>query len=60
MSTLYRGLPIDASYQVSDHLAMWFQRTFLEIDQSKTKSPVAAMFVNEIGMNWVLLIEDHP
>ena len=29
---------IDASYQVSDHLAMWFQRRrFLEIDQSETK-----------------------
>jgi hypothetical protein len=26
MSTLYRGSPIDASYQVLDHLAEWFQR----------------------------------
>ena len=26
MSTLYRGPPIDASYQVSVHLAKWFQR----------------------------------
>jgi hypothetical protein len=26
MSTLYRELPIDASYQVSDHLAKRFQR----------------------------------
>ena len=26
MSNLYRGPPIDASYQVSVHLAMWFQR----------------------------------
>jgi hypothetical protein len=26
MSNLYRGLSIDASYQVSVHLAMWFQR----------------------------------
>jgi hypothetical protein len=33
-----RGLFIDASYQVSDHLAMWFQRRrFLEIDQSETR-----------------------
>jgi hypothetical protein len=33
-----RGPSIDASYQVSDHLAMWFQRrTFLEIDQSETR-----------------------
>jgi hypothetical protein len=38
MSNLYRGPSIDASYQVSDHLAMWFQRRrFLEIDQSETK-----------------------
>jgi hypothetical protein len=33
-----RGFSIDASYQVSDHLAMRFQRRrFLEIDQSETK-----------------------
>ena len=32
-----RGLSIDASYQVSGHLAMRFQRRFLEIDQSETK-----------------------
>ena len=37
MSNLYRGPSIDASYQVSDHLAMWFQRRFLEIDQSETR-----------------------
>jgi hypothetical protein len=33
----YRGPPIAASYQVSDHLAKRFQRRrFLEIDQSET------------------------
>ena len=38
MSNLYRGPSIDASYQVSDHLAMWFQRRrFLVIDQSETR-----------------------
>ena len=38
MSNLYRGPSIDASYQVSDHLAMWFQRRrFLELDQSETR-----------------------
>jgi hypothetical protein len=38
MSNLYRGPSIDASYQVSDHLAKWFQRKrFLEIDQSETR-----------------------
>jgi hypothetical protein len=38
MSNLYRGPSIDASFQVSVHLAMWFQRRrFLEIDQSETR-----------------------
>ena len=38
MSNLYRGPSIDASYQVSVHLAMWYQRRrFLEIDQSETR-----------------------
>ena len=32
-----RGLSIDASYQVPDHLAMRFQRRFLKIDQSETR-----------------------
>jgi hypothetical protein len=33
MNNLYRGPPIDASYQVLVHLAIRFQRRFLEIDQ---------------------------
>ena len=38
MSNLYRGPSIDASYQVSDHLAMRFQRRrFLEIHQSEKR-----------------------
>jgi hypothetical protein len=38
MSNLYRGPSIDAFYQVSDHLALRFQRKrFLEIYQSETK-----------------------
>jgi hypothetical protein len=38
MSILYRGPSIDASYQVSVHLAIQFQRRrFLEIDQSETR-----------------------
>ena len=42
MSNPYKEPSIDASYQVSVHLAKRFQRRrFLEIDQSKT-----AMFVN--------------
>jgi hypothetical protein len=37
-SELYRGPSIDASYKVSVHLAMRFQRRrFLEIDQPETK-----------------------
>jgi hypothetical protein len=38
MSNLYRGPSIDASYQVTYHLAKLFHsRRFLEIDQSETK-----------------------
>ena len=38
---------IDASHQISVHLAKQFQRRrFLEIDQSKQELPVVAMFVN--------------
>jgi hypothetical protein len=38
MSNLYRGPSIDASYQVSVHLAEWFQRRrILEIDQPETR-----------------------
>jgi hypothetical protein len=38
MSNNYRGPSIDASYQVSIHLAKRFQRRrFLEIDQSETR-----------------------
>ena len=38
ISNLYRGPPIDASYQVSVQLGKQFQgRRFLEIDQSETK-----------------------
>jgi hypothetical protein len=33
MSNPYREPSIDASYQVSVHLAKWFQKRFLEIDQ---------------------------
>jgi hypothetical protein len=37
MNNLYREPSIDASYQVSDHLAKRFQRRiFLEFDQSET------------------------
>jgi hypothetical protein len=37
MSNLYRGHSIDASYQVSVHLAKRFQRRFKKIGQSETR-----------------------
>ena len=38
MSNLYRGPAIDASYQVSDHLAKRLQkRRFLKLGQSETR-----------------------
>jgi hypothetical protein len=39
MGNLYRGTSIDASYQVSVHLARCFQKEkiFLEINQSETR-----------------------
>jgi len=38
MGNRYRGPSIDASYHVSVHLAMWFQRRrFLKICQSETR-----------------------
>jgi hypothetical protein len=38
MSNIYRAPSIDASYQVSVHLAMQFQmRRFLKIGQSETR-----------------------
>jgi hypothetical protein len=50
MSTLYRGPPIDASYQVSVHLAMLFQRRrFLEIDQSETRIACGGNVCQSIG-----------
>jgi hypothetical protein len=37
MSNLDKGLSADASYQVSVHLAKWFQRRFLKIGQSEKR-----------------------
>jgi hypothetical protein len=52
MSNLYRGPSIDASYQVSVHLAKRFQRRrFLKIENQKQEWPMAAMFVNGSGQN---------
>ena len=53
MSNLYRGPSIDASYQVSDHLAKQFQRERFDHKSTNRKQelPVAAMFVNGSGRN---------
>ena len=52
MSNLYRGPPIDASYQVSVHLAKQLQREdFLKSANHKQELPVVAMFVNGSGQN---------
>jgi hypothetical protein len=46
MSHLYREPSIDASYQVSVHLAKLFQsRRFLEIDQSETRIFCGLLFL---------------
>ena len=53
INNLYRGLSIDASYQVSVHLAKRFQRRrFLKKSSNqKQELTVAAMFVNESRQN---------
>ena len=50
MSNLYIGHSIDASYQVSVHLAKRFQRRrFLKSVNQKQELPIAAMFVDGSG-----------
>ena len=53
MNTLYRGSPIDDTYQVSVHLAKRFQRRRFFRNQPirNKKLSVAAMFVNGSGRN---------
>jgi hypothetical protein len=61
MSNLYRGHSIDASYQVSVHLAKWLQRRrFLEINQSETRIVCGGHVCNRIGTKLAILIEDLP
>ena len=51
MNSLYRGPYIDASYQVSDHMAKLFQRRrFLKSTNQKQELPVAAIFVNGLDL----------
>jgi hypothetical protein len=51
MSNLYRGLSIDAPYQVSVHLAERFRRRRLKkkLANPNQELPVVAMFVNGSG-----------
>ena len=50
MSNLYRGPSIDASYQVSIHLAKQFRRRFKKKSTNqKQELPVVAMFVIRSG-----------
>ena len=52
MSNLYRGPSIDASYQVSVHLAKRFQRRiFFKSANQKQELPMVVMFVNGSGQN---------
>ena len=56
MSNLYRGPPIDASYQVSVHLAKWFQRRrFFRNQPIRNKNclwwPCVVAIVNGSGRN---------
>ena len=52
---------VDASYQVSVHMAKQFQikgEDFLEIDQSETRIACGGHACQPIGTNWAILIED--
>ena len=61
ISTLYRGPPIDVSYQVSIHLTKLFQRRrFLEIDQSETRIACGGHVYTWIRTKLALVIENLP
>jgi hypothetical protein len=61
MSILYKGSSIDASYQVSVHLAKRFQkRRFLEIDQSETRIACGGHVCTWIGTKLAIFTEDLP
>jgi hypothetical protein len=61
MSNLYRRPSIDASYQVSVHLAKWFQRRrFKNIGQSETRIACGGHVCKWIGTKLTIFIEDLP
>ena len=51
MSNLYRGPSIDASYQISVHLANGFREEFKKSANQKQELIVAVMFINGSGQN---------
>jgi hypothetical protein len=53
ISNLYRGLSIDASYQVSFHLVMRFQKRRFE-----TRISCGGHVWKRIGTKWAIIIED--
>jgi hypothetical protein len=61
MSNLYRGPSIDASYQVSVHLAERLQRRrFLDIDQSEAINDYGSHVCYWIETKLSIFIEDFP
>jgi hypothetical protein len=61
MSNLYRGPSRDASYQVSVHLAQWFQkRRFFKIGQSETRIACGGHVCKWIRTKLAIFIEDLP
>jgi hypothetical protein len=61
MNIFNRGPFIDASYQVSLHLAKWVQRRRLKkINQSETRIACGGHVCEWIGTKCVNLIEDLP
>jgi hypothetical protein len=61
MSKFYRGPSIDASYQVSVHLAMQFQRRrFKKIGQSETRIARGDHVCKWIGTKSAIFIGDLP
>jgi hypothetical protein len=61
MSNLHREPPIDASYQVSVHMAKWEEeKIFLEMDQSETRIACDGHVYKWIGTKRAVFIKDLP
>jgi hypothetical protein len=60
MNNLYKEPSIDASYQVSIHLAMQFQRRSFKIGQSETRIACGGHVCSWIGTKSAIFIEDLP